>query len=699
MRLLQAGRLGEAERVSAEELRVQPQNAMALYVQGVLSYTSGNLSQAGVLLDSALQLSPQFAEAHFHSGLTKLDQGNGKDAVGLLQQVLNLGLRQPVVYNVLGNALKDQGKLDQAIIHYQDAIRLDGRYYFAWYNIGIARWLQGDLHSARECFQKTLTINPEYYMALDNLGAIHDDLGLFDEAIACYHRSIKINDRNHIVYNNLANALRNKGCYGEAERQCQKALTVVSNFSPAYKNLGVIALDRADVTSAVKHYRKALACFSDPQVHSNLLMTLQYQATISQEDIYSESLNWANQFTTNMADQKGKFRVEGTPKQCLRIGYVSADFKDHSVAYFIEPVLRGHDPDSVEIFCYSNVQKEDSVTERLKRENLNWRDIARMNDQDVADLIMRDRIDILVDLSGHTNANRLLVFARRPAPIQVTWLGYPNTTGLSAMDYRITDEVADPVGPADLFNSETLLRLPLGFLCYLPESSAPAPTEPPCLANGLITFGSFNNLSKINRQVMRLWAEILSEMPESRLILKNKSLVDASTRARFRQCFAEEGGDVDRVELFGMLARKEDHLSLYQRIDIGLDPFPYNGTTTTCEALWMGVPVVTMIGERHSGRVGASILHRIGMDQLVSQSEEGYKKRALSLAGDPERLCDLRSSLRQRMEVSPLMDAQRFSQEIEKGYRKIWLKWRNNQLSTGPGKSDFEENSSIHAGM
>jgi protein O-GlcNAc transferase len=297
-----------------------------------------------------------------------------------------------------------------------------------------------------------------------------------------------------------------------------------------------------------------------------------------------------------------------------------------------------------------------------------------MSDEALAERIRHDGIDILVDLVGHTAMNRLLVFARRPAPIQVTWLGYPNTTGLTAIDYRLVDAVTDPEGEADALASETLVRLPGGFLCYGGHGGAPAPGPAPCLATGTVTFGSFNSPPKLSAATLDAWAQVLARLPESRLLLKGKPFADAATRALYLGRLAERGVAPERVELAAWLP-DQAHLALYDRIDIALDPFPYNGTTTTCQALWMGVPVVALRGDRHASRVGASLLTQIGLTDLIADSVEAYVETAIALAGDPARLADLRHSLRPRMAASPLCDATGFARKIEQAYRTMWQRW------------------------
>ena len=329
----------------------------------------------------------------------------------------------------------------------------------------------------------------------------------------------------------------------------------------------------------------------------------------------------------------------------------------------------------MEIFCYAEVKRPDDVTERFKALADHWRETVGLSDEAVAAQIAADGIDILVDLAGHTAANRLLVFALKPAPVQVTWLGYPHFTGLSAIDYRLVDAVTDPEDDVISTSSEKLVRLDGTFACYGPAPAAPPPASPPSLDSGIITFGSFNNPTKYSAATMDAWAELLARVPEARLLLKGLPFADASTRASYLACFNERGVSAQRTTLVRSTPYWAYHLARYGEIDIALDPFPYNGHTTTCEALWMGVPVVTLRGDRHSGRIGASLLTSVGLDELIANNVEEYVDIAMRLAHDRSRLAHLRNSLRAQMGASPLCDAPRFARKIETAYRSMWRLW------------------------
>ncbi|HEY9843927.1 MAG TPA: hypothetical protein V6D23_25880 [Candidatus Obscuribacterales bacterium] len=361
-------------------------------------------------------------------------------------------------------------------------------------------------------------------------------------------------------------------------------------------------------------------------------------------------------------------------KKVLKIGYVSPIFRHHAAAFFIEPLLMAHDRQNYDVFCYSDVKTPDAMTRRLQSLAGNWRETHGLEHRALAELIHRDQIDILVDLAGHTAHNRLVVFALKPAPVQVTFRDYPNTTGLSTIDYRLTDAWADPPGLTERFHTEELVRLPLGFSCYLPPES-PAVADLPALSSGYVTFGSFNNLCKLSPATLDLWAGVLRAVPGSRLLLKSLALADAPTCQNFKARFAAQGIAAERLLLQGHSPTFREHLDSYRQVDIALDPFPYNGTTTTCEALWMGLPVVTLAGSTHVARVGVSLLMSLGLKDWIANTQEEYIALARHLAADPAALKQIRAGMRACLRASTLCDAERFTRSVEAAYRTMWQRW------------------------
>lgn len=421
-------------------------------------------------------------------------------------------------------------------------------------------------------------------------------------------------------------------------------------------------------------YERALKFAPDQfYVRSNYLTCLNYHDEADPEDVFERHRNFseliAGVSTAPIAAQVS----QPDPERRLQIGYVSGDFRYHSVAFFIAPILEQHDRAHFEVTCYANVANPDANTQRLKALSDHWRDIAHLSDAEVAAEIRRDAIDILVDLSGHTVGNRLPIFAARPAPVQVTYIGYPNTTGLDSIDYRLTDALTDPPGRSDRLHSEKLVRLDDGFLCFEPLESCPDVRESRASDGGAgIVFASFNELLKVTPPTLAAWCEILERTPGSKLIIKGTTLEDDGTRQLVVGRFVEQGLEPERLQLIGRTPTLEEHLDLYNRVDIALDTFPYNGTTTTCEALWMGVPVVSQSGDVHASRVGLSLLSSVGLGDLIANNVRDYVDKAVSLAGDHERRLQLRNGLRDRMRRSALMDAQGITRHIESAYRDMW---------------------------
>jgi protein O-GlcNAc transferase len=501
------------------------------------------------------------------------------------------------------------------------------------------------------------------------------DLGKPNEAIAAFREAIRIEARMAPAFSNLGNALRDRGQLEEAIGAYQEALRLEPALVQTLSNLANALQDQGRLDEAVAAFRRAIdAAPDDPLAHSNLLFCLNRDDRVSADRLFADHREWDRRFGHRAPRVVAHANDRDTGRR-LRIGYVSPDFRLHSAAYFLEPLLKAHDRQAIEVFCYADVKRPDTVTAHLQAFADHWRSTVTLSDDGLAERIGADGIDILVDLAGHTSNNRLLVFARKPAPVQVTWLGYPNTTGLEAIDYRLVDAVTDPVAEGDgwaggSWASETLVRLEGCFVCYGGLRGAPDPAAAPSRKTAAVTFGSFNNPTKVSPGTLDAWATLLRRLPGARLLLKGKPFADATARALLLARLGERGVAPERVELVAWVPNTFAHLALYHRVDIALDPFPYNGTTTTCEALWMGVPVVTLRGDRHAARVGASLLGQVGLADLVANSVEEYVEIALALARDAARRDDLRGSLRPRLVASPLCDGPAFARKIEAAFRR-----------------------------
>ena len=547
---------------------------------------------------------------------------------------------------------------------------------FAWKVLAVVLKLTGRLSESLIPGQKSVQLEPRDAEAHNNLGIILQELNKLDEAEVNLRRAIVLKPDYAEAYYNLGIALKELGKLKEAEESYKQAIALKPEYAEAYNNMGELLKQPGRLDEALVSYNKAIEIkINYSEAYSNRNFCLNYSSLWSPLFIYKQHLEFEKQF--------GKFKVESSLNlpfkkisgERLRIGYVSADFKIHSVAFFFEPLLNNHSSHIVETFCYYNNNVIDATTKRLMTACDHWRPIFGINDQNVINLIKKDKIDILVDLSGHTAGNRLLVFTEKPSPVQVTWLGYPNTTGLSSIDYRLTDIIADPIGEADKLNSETLLRLPNGFQCYQGNEDIPISIELPQKRLEKITFGSFNNISKITTTVIKTWSKILLAIPTSRLVIKLPKLDD--NKFYYNELFIQEGISRERIEFYQPTPSIEEHLSLYNTIDICLDPFPYNGATTTCEALWMGVPVITLLGNNHVGRVGASILTNIGLTDFIAHDIKDYIDLAVKMSANTKVIKELRVGLRERMQKAPLCDALSFASDIEMAYQDMWSKYKS----------------------
>ncbi len=611
----------------------QSLSAEQVVEQGKKLHMAGDLAKAGEIYRQVLRDNPEHPDALLLLGVIAHQQRRDGDAVDLISKALKARPGFDKAHNNLGLAYKGLGETGKAI----------------------------------ECYEAALAITPDFALAHFNLGVALEDSGRLRESIESLSRAIALEPELAEAYYYLAKALKRQGRMEEAIENYRRALAINANFAEAHNNLGNILRRRGLIGEALSHYRDALAIKPDfAEAHSNILTCLNYEDVVSQAEILEEARRWDSRHAASFKEVFSHSN-DRSPERRIRVGYVSPDMYKHSVSYFLEPLLAEHDPSGVETYCYADVAKPDDMTARLKGHADHWRDTAGMADQALAETIHADGIDILVDLTGHTANNRLLVFARKPAPLQVTWLGYPNTTGLATMDYRLVDRITDPVNEG----SEKLLYLPNGFFCYSPAEEAPSDIPP--RAEGPLTFGSFNNSIKMSMACIRVWARILAEAPEARLLLKSNHFIDPKACDYIKAGFADHGIEPERLELVPYKDSREEHHALYAQVDVALDPFPYNGTTTTCEALWMGVPVVTLRGDHHRSRVGTSILSRIGLDECVADDEDAYVSIATALARDTERRARLRNGMRDRM--APLCNAPSFARDMEAAYRSIWRGW------------------------
>ena len=552
-------------------------------------------------------------------------------------------------------------RVDQALQRYQcgdaaaakalcrAALALDQSQARAWSLLARIALEEDQLALALECYIPILAMHPDDPEYLVDAGELNRRAGHLSRAVELSERALALQPRD-----------------GRAWRVRRRALEKLGRLDEALDCLRhEMKLDPGNIVT-----------------HNDLLFMLNRSGATSAEQALAEHRAWAAAHADAFTAAARTAGNSAEPERVLRVGYISADFREHAVAYFVEPVLQFHDRTRFQVSCYFNWERSDAVTDRLRHLADHWRDIAGLSDDAAANLVREDGVDILIDLSGHTLGNRLLVFARKPAPIQMTWLGYLGTTGMQAMDYLITDACADPPGVADADYSETLLRLPHCRWCYQSPAQAPAVNELPAIARGFITYGSFNSFSKISGETLRAWGRLLRRVPHARLCLVG--IAEAESCDRALETLEDEGVFADRIDAVGFLTQ-DAFLEQHRQIDVALDAYPYNGATTACHSLWMGVPVVSLCGRSGAARSGASILTNAGLAHLVAQSWDQYIDIAQGLAADVSALAQLRASLRGRLRASPLMDAPGFTRDLEALYRTAWRGWCARQVAARGG--------------
>jgi predicted O-linked N-acetylglucosamine transferase (SPINDLY family) len=564
------------------------------------------------------------------------------------------------------------GRLAEAERIYRQVLAQQPDQADALHLLGVLAVQAGRLDAAVEFIRRAIAICSTHAIYHGNLGKALKDMGQLDQAIASYRQAIRLKPDFAEAYNNLGIALVDLGQLDEAIASQQQAIRLNPNLAEAHVNLGNALKDTGQLDEAIAAYRQAIRLRPDlAESHSNLVCTLQYHPGHDGRMIHEELRRWNRQHAEPLKKFIQPHTNNRDPDRRLRIGYVSPDFRVHVVGQNLLPLLRQHDHRQMEIFCYSNVLRPDRLTEQLRRHADVWHSIVGLSDAQAADLIRQDRIDILVDLALHMAGNRLVTFAHKPAPVQVTYLGYCGSTGMDTMDYRLSDPYMDPSDSDFSLYSERTIRLPETYWCYSVAGPTPDPSPPPAATAGYVTFGCLNNFAKVSPPALDLWAEILRSVPRSRLIVHSHpgTHLDA-----VRERFAGKGISPDRLQ-FPSRQPWAQYVRTYGRIDIALDPFPWGGGITTCEALWMGVPVVSLLGRTAVGRGGASILTNVGVPELVAPAPEQYVQIATDLAKDLPRLAELRRTLRARMQASPLMDAPRFARNVEAAYRQMWRNW------------------------
>lgn len=635
-------------------------------------FEAGRLDDAEAVCRAMLEKDATQPDALFLLGLIAHRRGNIDEAVERIRAALRRNRRNPLFHNALGVAQAARGRGSEAVAAFREALALAPRYADAHVNLGNALLKRGDGIGAVECFRRAIEIEP-------NLAAAHFNLGnaLLAQndaaAIDAYRHAIALQPDLADAHMNLGVVLRRQGQAQAAVACFRRAIELRPDNAAAHDNLGSMLAEMGQLDEAVAASRRALEIGpASAAAHSNLIFNLNFDASLSIAEHQAERRRWAARHADALAPVVALSPTDRDPERRLRIGYVSAHFRAYAASYAFGGVLTHHDPAKVEIFCYSDTRQADELTAIFRGVAQHWRDTADLGDAALAERIARDRIDILVDLVGHMSSHRLLVFARRPAPIQITAWGEPTGTGLKTMDYLFADPVLIPSDERRLF-AEKIVDLP-GALGYWAPEPLPAPGPLPARTNGFVTFGSFNRRAKITLDVLRDWSAILRELPDARLVLKAKQFGDPAEQESLRGEFARAGMPVARVTFLGQTGRAE-HFAAYRTFDLALDPFPHGGGMTTLDALAMGVPVISRTGRTIPSRLAASCLTALDLTQFIARDAAGYVAMAVAAARDLDALESLRAELPARLVHSAIGDARRYAEAVEDAYRAAWRRY------------------------
>jgi protein O-GlcNAc transferase len=648
----------------------------ALYNIGLIIFEQGRMPEAENYFSQTIKYKNDWPQPFYYLGLTRMELGKTTEAEAAFRQATEINPIYAEAFYNLGNTLFDQGRLAETELNYKTAVELKPDWTEVFYNLGLVQHDLGKLAEAETSFKQALSLYPDFVEALYKLGIVSLYQRKLNDAEACFRRVIELDPQWIEINIELGNVLLEKGEADKALVYLNVALKYFPNRPDLLYSLGNAMLMKVNLEEAIKYYKAVISLKPDFFLaHNNLLISLQYSETLTQEQWKKEVEAYTA--VTSLLPGIQNHHNEKNPDKKLRIGYVSPDFRFHSCCWFIEPLFAAHNADLFEIICFSEVIYPDFITQKLIDYSRTWYNTVGMSDSEMVGLIQAEKIDILVDLAGHTSNNRLTVFAQKPAPVQVSWLGFPSTTGIKAIDYHISDAWLTPSDSVEYF-SEELLILNHSMHCYQPPDGYPEVNELPGLKNNYITFGSFNNFAKISAGTIKLWSQVLLAVPNSRLVLKaNRKADDTELWQRITDSFKNYGIESERIKFLSKEADINMHLKYYNEIDIALDTFPYNGATTTLEALLMGVPVISLAGERTASRYGLSFLKETGLAELVAETGEQFIEAAISLANDREKLNNFRKTLRNKLLMSPLCDQKNFTLEIENAFRQIWQKYCN----------------------
>ncbi len=657
-------------------------NTTAYFEQGLAAQDFKQTAIAIKAYLKVIQLDPQHFAATYNLATLYHDSNQLESACQAYIEAIRINPASALAYKGLGDIFLTQQKFDEALLIYHQAVKIEADFAEVWHNIGLAEKCRNHPPAALKAYQQAILLQPNYQSALTGLIELSRATGTIDETINFLNKLSKADPRNTALKLTLAEIFYNHNQHNKALSLIHDTLLIDKNNAEAFNLLGLINLQQGEAVTARGNFCKACDLKPDSiKISSNQLYSfLTDPTTTAKTYMQTAKLWWRRQGAPLSAAAIRNHNRSLNPRRRLRLGFLSGDFKRHSVSYFFLPLISNLSKETFIIYCYSDTWKTDEYTKEIEKQADYWRSTYGLDDLIVCKLIEEDRIDILVELSGHTANNRLAVIARQPAPVQFSWLGYPASTGITNNTFRLTDNLSDPRGCEKNY-TETLTYIKAPFLCYEPPPEARnLPTKMPQESKKKIVFASFNNATKINQEVVNTWSKILIKLPESTIIFKTRTLKDKSAAANLRKRFSRNQITPQRILIYSDNFTSADHFLAYNQVDIALDPFPYNGTTTTCDALWMGIPVISLRGKTHAARVGATLLQTINCPELIADSKTEYVNKAINLAQDSKQLQNYHHNIRSLMQNSPLMDAAEFALNFSQALQNRWREWHSQRL-------------------
>jgi protein O-GlcNAc transferase len=701
------GRLEEAERLYRQILEIDDRHADSWHLLGMIAFKRGRAAEAeeaigaAIAIDGgqasyhsnlgnvlraegkydeavekyrrAVELKPDFVEAQYNLGLVYQIQGRGEEAIAQFERTLVLGPNFAEAFSGLGSCLLAEGRGEEAIASFERVLALQPDSATTFHDLGRALRVQGKLEEAIRYFARALALKPEYPEACSNLGVALQAMGKLAQAEVLYRRAVVLKPEFPEAWSNLGAVLTFQAKVDEAEACLERALALKPGFAEAYANLGVVLQDQGRLADAAASYRRALAIRADfAEAHQGLLFCLSHSGGVAPDALFAEHLRFAEGFEQPLVAESPRHGNTQDAERRLRIGFVSGDFRAHAMSCFIEPVFAHLAREAgLALHAYSTRATEDEVTGRMRALIPNWHRVFALSDAALAAKIQKDEIDILVDLTGHTAPSRMLTFARKPAPVQCGWIGYLGSSGLRCMDYYFGDRYFLPPGEFDRYFTEEIVQLPV-VAPFAASAEAPEVNRLPALTNGFVTFGSFSRRSKLSREVIALWSELLRAVPHARMLLAG--MPRESGNESLRGWFESEGIAAERLQ-FHPLCGGQEYFGLHHQVDMCLDPFPFTGATTTCNALWMGVPTLTLMGPTVAGRLGPALLQHAGLDAFVARSGQDFVDKGTRWAEDLESLAALRAGMRERFLDSPMGQPAEFARSLSAAFRQMWRRW------------------------